>query len=407
MSDTKNEYKVLERAISGKNKKSNLNPEKINETLQDKGFKEILETGKVYLIHDPSDIRKPYSKAIENLGKVRDLKSNIINGYSSHNIIGVGRDGRNVKLLSHVSYSTKDEKFLKQEYIEKLENNKSFKEEEVSKKLYDSKDYFNKKTISKNELGKISSAAKSIVPNVEITHVLDREFDDDEYLEFIDQELLDDFVIRSKSSRTSGYITANNKKEKLIDRKFDNSKDTKFQKIRIKKKCIQDGTIRVCWTTYKNYTAVRITILDKNGNNVFDHPMLLLTNERVETYEEAYEIYLTYLKRSKIEYVFKFLKDELGWEKMQIKDFKGIQNLLSLCFYVGSYFFEIGKAKSFDDYAIWLAKIGGCKGKVSRHFILKGMSILIQYQSIRQFIQSNEISQTQLMELESYVDLAF
>ncbi len=86
--------------------------------------------------------------------------------------------------------------------------------------------------------------------------------------------------------------------------------------------------------------------------------MLLLTNKKVTTFDEAYEVYIAYLSRAKIEYVFKFLKEGLGWENMQIKNFKGIQNLLAVCFYVASYLYEIGKEKAYDDYAIMLAKLG-------------------------------------------------
>ncbi len=57
--------------------------------------------------------------------------------------------------------------------------------------------------------------------------------------------------------------------------------------------------------------------------------MLLLTNRDIESDEDAYNIYKIYLKRSKIEYVFKFLKDGLGWEDMQLQDFKAIENIIS------------------------------------------------------------------------------
>ncbi len=40
--------------------------------------------------------------------------------------------------------------------------------------------------------------------------------------------------------------------------------------------------------------------------------MLLITNELVNDFDSAFEIYKAYLRRSKIENVFKFLKDQLG-----------------------------------------------------------------------------------------------
>ena len=90
----------------------------------------------VYLIHDPSDIRKPYSKELGSLGKVRDLKGNIINGYSSYNVVAITPNDKSVHLLSHRSYSNKDAKFLKSEHIKKLNEKKDFDDIETAQKLY-------------------------------------------------------------------------------------------------------------------------------------------------------------------------------------------------------------------------------------------------------------------------------
>ena len=113
--------------------------------------------------------------------------------------------------------------------------------------------------------------------------------------------------------------------------------------------------------------------------------MRLLTNKEITSFEGADKIYLTYLKRAKIEYVFKFLKEGLGWEDIQIQDFKAIQKLLSICFYVASYLYEIGEEKAYDDYAILLAKMGGGKGKVTRHFMTQGIRDLLNHYRIGEF----------------------
>ena len=60
--------------------------------------------------------------------------------------------------------------------------------------------------------------------------------------------------------------------------------------------------------------------------------MLLITNELVNSFESAFEIYQAYLRRSKIENVFNFLKDQLGWEEFRVRDFMVIQNIITLCF---------------------------------------------------------------------------
>ena len=47
----------------------------------------------------------------------------------------------------------------------------------------------------------------------------------------------------------------------------------------------------------------------------------------IKTAEDANLVYQIYLKRSRIECVFKFLKEGMGWEEIQIQDFQSIQNL--------------------------------------------------------------------------------
>ena len=39
--------------------------------------------------------------------------------------------------------------------------------------------------------------------------------------------------------------------------------------------------------------------------------------------------------------------------------------------------YEVGKEAAHDDYAILLAEIGGGKGKVTRHYILEGVKLIL------------------------------
>ena len=87
ISTDQNEYKKIYRTLSGENKMTELNDELVNDALNADAIRCLSNEPSIYLIHDPSDIRNPYSTKAENLGKVRDLKNNIINGYSTYNII--------------------------------------------------------------------------------------------------------------------------------------------------------------------------------------------------------------------------------------------------------------------------------------------------------------------------------
>ena len=76
-----------------------------------------------------------------------------------------------------------------------------------------------------------------------ITHILDREFDDDDYLNLIDQDLKQDFVTRSKKSRALDIKGDDDKKIRLINADFENEAQKPFQNLKIAKQCIQDGKI--------------------------------------------------------------------------------------------------------------------------------------------------------------------
>lgn len=385
----------MKRTLSGKNTKSDLTVDKINKSLMEQACIKYKESKEVFIIHDPSDIRKPHSKDAEDIGKVRDLKGNIINGYNTHNIIGLTGDKDEVTLLSNITYSNRSSKFLDRDTIKKIESGKASELDENVKLLYDSGDYYNKKTITISQLKYVSESLKRNIPLLKLTHVLDREFDDDEYINYINNNLGDYFVIRSKRSRTKAD------KSRLIDSEFENCDNKKFQKLNIKKKCVQDGSISFKWSKYGDHYAIKVSILNKDKKNVFDDSMLLLTNKKIENIDDAYAIYKTYLLRSKIEYVFKFLKEGLGWEDMQINDFESIQKIISLAFYAAAYLYDLGDQETYDDFAVALAEMADGKGKVTRHFILKGIQILMSYCQFELYRRKKNLSDEYVDNLKS------
>jgi hypothetical protein len=181
-----------------------------------------------------------------------------------------------------------------------------------------------------------------------------------------------------KKSRSVDNITDSRvKKTRLIDSNFSNQSIHKLQKVRFKKTCYQDATLLIEWKEYFDYTAVKITAKSRDGQEIFTNPMLLITNKSVTTVEQALSIYQIYMKRSRIETVFKFLKEGLGWEEIQVRNFLGIQRLLSFCFFIAAYLYKVGDQEVHDDYVILLARLGGGKGVVSKHYILQGIKALL------------------------------
>ena len=82
MSNNKKEFDRNKTLING-SLKSVLDNRKISQALIDNSVEKLSSNKRLYIFSDHSDIRKPYSKELENLGKVRDLNSNIINGFTT------------------------------------------------------------------------------------------------------------------------------------------------------------------------------------------------------------------------------------------------------------------------------------------------------------------------------------
>ncbi len=76
--------------------------------------------------------------------------------------------------------------------------------------------------------------------------------------------------------------------------------------------------------------------------------MLLISNYVITGEKMALWIFHRYLKRSKIEGVFKFLKKHQGWEHFQVCDFESIQNVIVLAYFIGGYFYEVESALTHD-----------------------------------------------------------
>jgi len=82
LSNNKKEFDRNKTLING-SLKSVLDNRKISQALIDNSVEKLSSNKRLYIFSDHSDIRKPYSKELENLGKVRDLNSNIINGFTT------------------------------------------------------------------------------------------------------------------------------------------------------------------------------------------------------------------------------------------------------------------------------------------------------------------------------------
>lgn len=402
MSDDKAEFRKMRRLVGLDEAKNVIDNQKISDALIANGIMRLAGKDELLVLHDGSDIRKKYSKELESIGKVRDLDGHIINGYHSFNSVAVDLHGKLVTPIATEIYSNREENFVSQKDIKLVSKPISKKATEEDKLHYEAvkikvknQQYLNSTLVAKHQIQWVSKQLKKDNPSKKLTHVIDRGSDDNELFLFIDEVLGDQFVIRLKSSR----LAENG--EKLAIKQFKHKNTRHFDKIQIKNKVYQNASCVIEYGELLNGCAViRVQLLNRDGKALFKVPMLLITNKEISTSEQASNIYHIYLKRSKIEGVFKFLKTVLGWEESQIREFAATKTLLTFCYFVAGYFYEIESALIQDETIQFLAYLGNGKGKVTRFYILRGLNKWINKNIVDAAIEEFKITPEQMREID-------
>ena len=382
LSSDPNEYERNLNLLSGRLKNS-LTPEGINEQTLRAGLSKLSVQDRVEVIHDGSDIRKPYSKTLPHLTKVKSLEKQMINGYNTFNSIVINDLDKQIHLLASTPYSTSDPNY-----------NQTIGAG------------FNQNDIVFGQIKQTDKAIKTQFDEVKVRHLFDRGHDDQNLFEFVD-DLDSTFIVRVKSSRNSNEFILDKKGKtvfiKLKDAALEQSQERVLEKFVWKNKVFQQAKMTITWgkLTLKNktYSVVKVQVFDREKESIFKDQMLLITNELVNSFESAFEIYKAYLRRSKIENVFKFLKDQLGWEEFRVRDFMVIQNSITLCFFVAGYFYENQQEIIKNSEVITICQLAKSKGKVTKHFYLEGLKIVANFILFQDFIKQQNLTQEQINQI--------
>lgn len=382
LSSDPNEYERNLNLLSGRLKNS-LTPEGINEQTLRAGLSKLSVQDRVEVIHDGSDIRKPYSKTLPHLTKVKSLEKQMINGYNTFNSIVINDLDKQIHLLASTPYSTSDPNY-----------NQTIGAG------------FNQNDIVFGQIKQTDKAIKTQFDEVKVRHLFDRGHDDQNLFEFVD-DLDSTFIVRVKSSRNSNEFILDKKGKtvfiKLKDAALEQSQERVLEKFVWKNKVFQQAKMTITWgkLTLKNktYSVVKVQVFDREKKSIFKDQMLLITNELVNSFESAFEIYKAYLRRSKIENVFKFLKDQLGWEEFRVRDFMVIQNIITLCFFVAGYFYENQQEIIKNSEVITICQLAKSKGKVTKHFYLEGLKIVANFILFQDFIKQQNLTQEQINQI--------
>jgi hypothetical protein len=399
------EYERFRTMLDGSLKNS-LDPDALTLSTLKTSLSEITFQQTLYVIHDGCNILKPSSSTEPNLCKVRDLAGQLVNGYLTFNTICVNDIDKKLYLLSCKVYSTNAEGGFNQAMAG-----------------------FTERELMETQIRSVDEALKKQFPTVQLVHLLDRKHDDQQLFSFL-SDLGSDFVIRAKLNRNSNETalievteteteTETEKRKpksapkakqeaiKLIHADLLSKKSEVLEKFVWKDKVYKNATVVSHYGTLtlkkRTYSVVKMQVYDYTGRKIFAEPMLLITNIVVNDHETAFRVYQYYLMRSKIEGVFKFLKQELGWQEFQLQDFLAIQNIIVLCFFVGGYFYETKKDLTKDENVAIFCKLAKSKGKHTPHFYKKGLAIVANYILFQDFIKENDISENQLNDLIEHI----
>jgi hypothetical protein len=406
MAKDNNEYHTFHSLLNGDHVFT-LDSETLLAEVRRKAQKTLSKSNRIYVIHDPSDIRKENSQALEYIGKVQSLKKMTINGYKTFNSIAIDPIKPSVDLLEHTTYSTEHPDFITEATVRLYQSdpNTLLISPKIKEKI-EADAYHNTHKLFLDTVLKTHNTLKEGNKSVVLTHIQDREFDGEAYFNYIN-DLGDEFITRLKLSRLSNerdirYTPKTNKISKkitykpLIDKLFKNKSSYEIPLLKLKNKKYSNVKCHLEWEelTIGDHTfyCVKINLFNSANKPIFDTPMLLITNRIILTADAAKNVYHAYLLRAKIEVVFKFLKQNLGWETFQVRDFQSIKNLLALAFYLAGYFDELQKSIKNHEITVFLAQLGKGKDVVSPFFILKGLEVIIHYQQMKNLIDTGKIT---------------
>ena len=396
--------------------KSVLDDKKISKALIDNSVEKLQGNKRIYVFSDHSDSRKPYSKKLENLGKVRALNGDIINGYTTLGSVILDEKKRELTLSNISVQSNKEPSFITKKEMKEYEDGKIKNTQRVKEiaQIIEDDNYQNVSTVLYKHLKEQSEAFKAVTPDISICHVHDRGCDSAEYLEFITDTLHDEAVVRAKKSRNSGQTRINPKtnrkiKVKLIESEFAYKKVYLIDHLTMKGNHYFQVKCHIDWDTTlineREYSVVRVSLIKRDGKPIHKEPMLLLSTLKISNYLDAKEIYHIYLHRAKIEGVFKFLKDTLGWEEYQVRDWESIKNIIAICYFVGGYFYEIHPELIENETVQMICSLANNKGTMSRHFFLEGLKILLLAWHVEEFKKEHDISDEMFREMQAYAGI--
>lgn len=357
-------------------KRSDLTEARLREGLQAVAVEQMVGADEIWVALDSSDLRKPHAEQMEALMEVRDLDGNLVPGYRVLNALGITPGVRG--LLYHRLFSSKE---------------KGFKSE--------SHEY-------RQAVRSVGAALSVVKEAPEVTWLLDRAFDDRAFWGVVwekEQHLVCrvrhlDRVIRAPDVLGSwretkveryGYRLPEVARVKTRLRvRLGKQRQAKKQSVTV---LLYAGPMQVEYlvgreTKQKPQTKqvwlLRAQVLGTSQR------LWLTTDHPVKTAEDAQRIFQMYRMRWAVEDAFKFIKQSLGWEQVQVLALDKVRFLVAMAAVAAGFLFRWGVTLEWEAVQLlaraggWIPKKGEKPGKI---ILSRGLGRLLNFLTMRALLQ--------------------
>lgn len=361
---TKHGERRLRRLLHGGNERTEMTAQALGSVLTSEGAKRLAGEHEVLLIIDESDLRKPFARELEYLDTVRDLDGNLVSGFHTLTVLGIGETGHRALLYQH-SFSAQAPGFVSvnDEYRTAMkEVSAALRAERVGRLLW----------------------------------VMDRGFDDRKLLRWLHGRG-ECFVVRSQHPKRRAKIRVD-APAKPLESWLGEAAVT--GQLPLEKRLLSTTSSRACYQVDVRALRLELEQLPGSDTTVVElshprlaQPWLLLSNlrlndERTAQLALAERIVQAYRQRWAIENLFSWTKDALDWESVRLLDYEALRTLVALAWLAAAFIFDLGATLERPE-VLFLATLGGwtpgkakpgkaalCKGlaRLSHHLVLEHLA---------------------------------
>lgn len=330
----------VRRLVHGANQRAPLAAEALTERLTKEGAKKLAWEDEVLLVLDESDLRKPFASSMEHLDTVRSLDGELVPGFRTLNVLGIGASGQRA-ILYHHSFSASAPGF-----------------ESVGVEY-------------KRAIDKVTNALREVAAG-RLLWVIDRAGDDLALMKHL-HEAGSSFVVRvqhvNRKCKQGGKNTNVAKAMEAAPVLGEATLERRLLDPSSKKHRNQQVPVQLTGTEVELREALGFVVsvaqvkspLSKRG-------WLLLSNLRLHRGEEAAvlkRMLSVYRQRWSIEDLFAWTKGALGWESVRLMSFEPLRTLVAFAWLGAAFLYDLGSDAE-NQGVQFLAQLGGAQAGSSK-----------------------------------------